>query len=45
MKKDIGRIADIRDLLDHFYARVVKDPVIGYILPISSKSIGPDIFP
>jgi len=31
MKKDIKDIADIRILIDHFYARVVPDPMIGSI--------------
>ena len=37
MKKDIEDIADIRILIDHFYVRVVPDPMIGSIFTDTFK--------
>ena len=37
MKKDIEAKGDIKILVDHFYARVVEDPVIGYIFTETIK--------
>jgi len=37
MKKDIQSIADIRVLIDHFYVRVVPDPMIGSIFTDTFK--------
>lgn len=37
MKKDIETITDIKVLIDHFYERVVTDPMIGYIFTDSFK--------
>ncbi len=37
MKKDIETIGDIKLLIDHFYRRVIPDPVIGYIFTDAIK--------
>lgn len=37
MKKDIQTIDDIKVLVDHFYERVVADPMIGYIFTDSFR--------
>lgn len=37
MKKDIERIEDIKLLIDHFYKRVIEDPLIGHIFTTSIK--------
>jgi hemoglobin len=37
MKKDIETVADIKALIDHFYDRVVTDPMIGYFFTETFK--------
>ena len=45
MKKDIEAKGDIKILVDHFYARVVEDPVIGYIFTDTIKVNWPKHLP